>query len=116
MISNETENISFKGRLFNYVFIINQRIMGGFFGVISKSDCVSDLFYGTDYNSHLGTKRGGMAVKNSVEFKRTIHNIENSYFRTKFEPDLPQFRHFSETSDGSTNPSELIAMQKQIPF
>jgi amidophosphoribosyltransferase len=132
--------------------------MGGFFGTISTSDCVNDLFYGTDYNSHLGTKKGGIAVKNSREFRRSIHNLENSYFRTKFEPDLPQFvgnsgigvisdtesqpiminshlgefsivtvskihnideltlralkqyRHFSETSDGGTNPSELIAM------
>ncbi len=132
--------------------------MGGFFGTISKSDCVSDLFYGTDYNSHLGTKRGGMAVINSKEFKRTIHNLERSYFRTKFESSLHEFhgnsgigvisdteaqpilinsrlgefaivtvskinnideltdralnqgRHFSETSSGETNPSELIAM------
>lgn len=65
--------------------------MGGFFGTISKSDCVNDLYYGTDYNSHLGTKKGGMAVLNSKEFKRTIHNLENSYFRTKFEPHLHEF-------------------------
>ncbi len=132
--------------------------MGGFFGTISKSDCVNDLFYGTDYNSHLGTKRGGLAVFNSNSIRRTIHNLENSYFRTKFEPDLHKFkgnsgigvisdteaqpilinshlgefaivtvskinnieeltkralkqrRHFSETSTGETNPSELIAM------
>jgi len=132
--------------------------MGGFFGTISTSDCVNDLFYGTDYNSHLGTKKGGIAVKNSQEFKRSIHNLESSYFRTKFESDLPhfhgdsgigvisdtesqpilikshlgefaivtvskinnieeltdralkQYRHFSETIDGETNPSELIAM------
>ncbi len=132
--------------------------MGGFFGTISKTDCVSDLYYGTDYNSHLGTKKGGMAVMNSTEFKRAIHNLENSYFRTKFEPHLHEFhgnsgigvisdteaqpirinshlgefavvtvskiinieelteralrqkRHFSETSDGGTNASELIAM------
>ncbi len=132
--------------------------MGGFFGTISKSDCVNDLFYGTDYNSHLGTKRGGMVVSNSKGFIRAIHNIESSYFRTKFESDLPkfhgnsgigvisdtesqpilinshlgefaivtvskinnleeltqralkQYRHFSETSFGETNPSELIAM------
>lgn len=65
--------------------------MGGLFGTISTSDCVSDLFYGTDYNSHLGTKRGGMAVLNSRIFTRAIHNIESSYFRTKFETDLPMF-------------------------
>ena len=65
--------------------------MGGFFGTISKTDCVNDLFYGTDYNSHLGTKRGGMAVRNNQTFTRAIHNIESSYFRTKFESDLPKF-------------------------
>ncbi len=65
--------------------------MGGFFGVTSKSDCVTDLFYGTDYHSHLGTKRGGMAVKNDQGFNRSIHNIESNYFRSKFEPDLAEF-------------------------
>ena len=65
--------------------------MGGLFGVVSKDDCVKDIYYGTDYHSHLGTKRGGMAVINSTGIKRAIHNIENNYFRTKFEPDLPKF-------------------------
>lgn len=65
--------------------------MGGFFGVTSKTDCVTDLFYGTDYHSHLGTKRGGMAVKNDQGFNRSIHNIESNYFRSKFEPDLDEF-------------------------
>ena len=64
--------------------------MSGFFGVVSKSDCVIDLFFGTDYHSHLGTKRGGMAVYNGNGFHRSIHNIENSPFRTKFENDLEQ--------------------------
>ncbi len=64
--------------------------MGGLFGIVSKSDCVNDLFYGTDYHSHLGTKRGGLAAKNSKGFTRTIHNIENNYFRSKFEDDLPK--------------------------
>lgn len=63
--------------------------MGGLFGCVSKNDCLSDLFYGTDYHSHLGTKRGGLAVLNSKNFSRSIHNIENDYFRSKFEPDLP---------------------------
>jgi len=63
--------------------------MGGLFGTISKEDCVTDLFYGTDYHSHLGTKRGGLAVKNASEIKRSIHNIERDYFRSKFESDLP---------------------------
>ena len=63
--------------------------MGGFFGTISKSDCVSDLYYGTDYNSHLGTKRGGMAVNNGNGFTRAIHNLENSYFRRNLKRNLP---------------------------
>lgn len=65
--------------------------MGGFFGTISKDDCVTDLYYGTDYHSHLGTKKGGMAVMNDVGIKRGIHNLESSYFRTKFEPQLKEF-------------------------
>ncbi|MBW2369423.1 MAG: amidophosphoribosyltransferase [Deltaproteobacteria bacterium] len=62
--------------------------MGGIFGVASKTDCVADLYYGTDYLSHLGTRRGGMAVNHLGVFARSIHNIENAYFRNKFEPDL----------------------------
>lgn len=65
--------------------------MGGFFGIASKSDCVSELFYGVDYNSHMGTKRAGMATIENGVFARSIHNIENSYFRTKFEGDLHEF-------------------------
>jgi amidophosphoribosyltransferase len=132
--------------------------MGGLFGTISKSDCVSDLFYGTDYHSHLGTRRGGLAVHSSSGFSRSIHNIENNYFRSKFEADLPKFsgnsgigvisdndpqplligshmgtfaivtvakinnteeleqralskkNHFSETSGGVINPTELASM------
>jgi len=132
--------------------------MGGLFGSVSKENCINDLFYGTDYHSHLGTKRGGLAVKNSKGFSRSIHNIENDYFRSKFEPDLPDLEgnkgigvisdydsqpliigshlgtfgivtvgkinnieelvrkefnkkmHFSETSGGVTNPTELAAM------
>ena len=132
--------------------------MGGLFGTVSKRDCVSDLFYGTDYHSHLGTRRGGLVVHNSSGFTRTIHNIENNYFRSKFEPDLPKFSgksgigvisdtdpqpliigshlgtfaivtigkinnseelvqralkkkmHFSETSGGVINPTELASM------
>ena len=67
--------------------------MGGFFGTISKVECVTDLFYGTDYNSHLGTKRGGMATYGAeVGFNRSIHNLESSYFRTKFEDELSKFK------------------------
>ena len=66
--------------------------MGGFFGIISKLHCINDLFYGTDYNSHLGTKRAGIATYAADKgFKRSIHNIENSYFRNKFEDELDDF-------------------------
>jgi amidophosphoribosyltransferase len=66
--------------------------MSGFFGVISKADCVEDVFYGTDYHSHLGTKRAGMVfIVPGKGFRRSIHNLENSYFRTKFEDVLTEF-------------------------
>jgi len=132
--------------------------MSGFFGCISKQDCVSDVFYGTDYHSHLGTKRAGMAFySNTSGFQRAIHSLEDGYFRNKFENDMPGFsgnlgigvisdteaqpiqvtthlgrfavatvsriinmdeleayflkKHqtFAETSQGSINPSELVA-------
>ena len=66
--------------------------MGGFFGVASKKDCVLDLFYGIDYHSHLGTRRGGMATYGKDGFNRAIHNIENSPFRTKFERDVEEMK------------------------
>jgi len=66
--------------------------MGGFFGVASRKDCVLDLFYGVDYHSHLGTRRGGMAVHGKDGFNRAIHNIENSPFRTKFERDATEMK------------------------
>lgn len=132
--------------------------MGGFFGCVSKQDCVTDVFYGTDYHSHLGTKRGGLAFQNRYGLTKSIKNIENTYFRTKLEPDLPKMSgkkgvgvisdtdaqpliigshlgtfglvmvgkinnladiaktafkqglHFSEVSEGSVNPTELVAM------
>ena len=62
--------------------------MGGIFGATSKEDCVADLFFGTDYHSHLGTKRGGLAVMHGERFTRYIHNIENAQFRSKFELDI----------------------------
>jgi len=131
--------------------------MGGLFGIVSKERCVNDLFYGTDYHSHLGTKRGGLATVSHEGFTRSIHNIENNYFRSKFETDLPEFignkgigvisdsdaqpliigshlgrfgivtvgkinnlaeladkalkrkMHFSETSSGDLNPTEIVA-------
>lgn len=67
--------------------------MGGFFGTVSQVSCVTDLFYGTDYNSHLGTKRGGLATYSEERgFIRSIHNLESTYFRTKFEDELDKFK------------------------
>lgn len=67
--------------------------MGGFFGVAAKEDCVFDLFFGTDYHSHLGTRRAGMAVYSKEEgYNRAIHNIENAPFRTKFDKDVNEMR------------------------
>lgn len=67
--------------------------MGGFFGTVSRVGCVTDLFYGTDYNSHLGTKRGGLATYSEEQgFIRSIHNLQSSYFRTKFEEELDKFK------------------------
>ncbi|MGV8139456.1 MAG: amidophosphoribosyltransferase [Mangrovibacterium sp.] len=133
--------------------------MSGFFGSISKQDCVMDVFYGTDYHSHLGTKRAGLSFySKNLGFQRAIHSLEDGYFRNKFSPDISHFagncgigvisdheaqpivvtshmgryavatvskivnseelekqftnkRHtFSETSQGSVNPTELVAM------
>ena len=133
--------------------------MSGFFGSISRDDCVSDVFYGTDYHSHLGTKRAGMAFFSEKNgFQRAIHSLEDGYFRNKFETDMQGFkgnigigvisdyeaqpilvtshlgrfavatvskivnleeleerfmtmrRTFAETSQGSINPTELVAM------
>jgi amidophosphoribosyltransferase len=66
--------------------------MGGFFGLVGKADIVEDLFYGTDYHSHLGTKRGGLAVGNGTGIVRYIHNIENAQFRSKFGEDVGKLR------------------------
>ncbi len=133
--------------------------MSGFYGSISKTDCVSHVFYGTDYHSHLGTKRAGLAFLNpEYGYQRAIHSLEDGYFRSKFENDIKDFqgksgigvisdteaqpivanshlgkfaivtvskinnaeeledeflkrnRTFSETSQGSVNPTELVAM------
>lgn len=66
--------------------------MGGFFGAASKNPCINDIFYGTDYNSHLGTKRAGIVTFDiQAGFTRSIHNIERNYFRTKFEDELDSF-------------------------
>ena len=66
--------------------------MGAFFGTISKSECGADLFYGTDYNSHLGTRRAGLATYDEKRgFLRGIHSLENNYFRNCFEDELDKF-------------------------
>ena len=76
--------------------------------VLSKSSCVMDLFFGTDYHSHLGTRRGGMAVYGPDGFQRSIHNIENSPFRTKFERDVDELegnlgnRSISDTRESAS--------------
>ena len=63
--------------------------MGGFFGAVSSNDCISDVFFGTDFHSHLGTRRGGMTSYSlELGFQRNIHSIENSPFRTKFKKDI----------------------------
>jgi amidophosphoribosyltransferase len=69
--------------------------MGGFFGIASWDDCIADLFYGTDYHSHLGTKRGGLAVRQKDGFVRVIHSIENAQFRSKFDPDLDRMHSWA---------------------
>jgi amidophosphoribosyltransferase len=100
----------------NYDKLIPQNIfnMGGFFGTISRNDCVNDLFYGTDYHSHLGTRKGGMVVLNSGKFVRKIHNIENSYFRTKFEPDMNEFKGNSGIGVISDTESQPILVNSHL--
>ena len=66
--------------------------MGGFFGTIEVRDCVNDLFYGTDYNSHLGTKRAGLVTYDKEKgFTRSIHSLERNYFRSRLEDELEGF-------------------------
>ena len=65
--------------------------MSGFFGCVSRNECVNEVFYGTDYHSHLGTKRAGMAFVKNGKFIRSIHSLEDGYFRNKFESELPRF-------------------------
>ena len=84
--------------------------MGGFFGTISRKDCKYDVFFGTDYHSHLGTRRGGMAFYDEKKgFQRQIHNIENTPFRTKFESDLQKFSgHAGIGCISDTDPQPLL--------
>ena len=88
--------------------------MGGFFGVTSKKDCVMDLFFGTDYHSHLGTRRGGMAVYGPNGFQRSIHNIENSPFRTKFERDVEELTGNSGIGSISDNEPQPLLIQSHL--
>ncbi len=89
--------------------------MGGVFGVVSKHDCVMDIFFGTDYHSHLGTKRGGMCVYDVKKgFDRAIHNIENSPFRTKFETEIGKMvgnMGIGSLSDGEPQPLTIYSKQ-----
>ncbi|MBP5445541.1 MAG: amidophosphoribosyltransferase [Acholeplasmatales bacterium] len=92
--------------------------MGGFFGVASKKDCIFDLFFGVDYHSHLGTKRGGMAVYSpETGFNRQIHNIENSPFRTKFEKEVLTMKgNFGIGCISDTEPQPLIVRSHHGTF
>ncbi len=84
--------------------------MGGFFGSISKRDCVNDLFYGTDYNSHLGTKRAGLVTFDEESgFHRSIHSLERQYFRSRFEDELDDFKgHQGLGIISDTDPQPII--------
>ena len=88
--------------------------MGGFFGVVSRSDCVFDLFFGTDYHSHLGTKRGGMAVLGENGFQRAIHNIESSPFRTKFDHDVEEMTGNSGIGCISDNEPQPLIVRSHL--
>ena len=90
--------------------------MGGFFGTVAKESCVTDLFYGTDYNSHLGTKRGGMATYDGEahSFNRSIHNLESTYFRTKFEDELDKFKGNSGVGIISDTDAQPIILNSHL--
>ncbi len=88
--------------------------MGGFFGVVSTGDCSTDLFYGTDYHSHLGTCRGGLAVLNGEGFQRSIHDISNAQFRTKFEDDIVKMKGNSGIGVISDNESQPLIIGSHL--
>ena len=89
--------------------------MGGFFGVVSKRDCVLDIFFGVDYHSHLGTRRGGMVVHDTNDgFQRQIHSIENTPFRTKFEKDLVDFHGCSGIGCISDNDPQPLLVRSHL--
>lgn len=88
--------------------------MGGIFGVISKKNCVFDLFFGVDYHSHLGTKKGGMVVHGEKGFNRAIHNISNSPFRTKFERDVEEMEGTSGIGCISDNEPQPLIVRSHL--
>ena len=88
--------------------------MGGIFGVISKKDCVFDLFFGIDYHSHLGTKRAGMAVYGKDGFSRAIHNISNAPFRTKFEREINEMKGNSGIGCISDNDPQPLVVRSHL--
>lgn len=94
---------------------LKKKQMGGLFGVISKKKCITELFYGTDYHSHLGTRKGGMATYNeNGNFARSIHNLENSHFRAKFEEDLKKFDGLSGIGVISDNDAQPIILNSHL--
>lgn len=89
--------------------------MGGFFGAVSKRDCVLDIFFGVDYHSHLGTRRGGMIIHDDKDgFQRQIHSIENTPFRTKFEKDLADFHGCSGIGCISDNDPQPLMVRSHL--
>lgn len=89
--------------------------MGGFFGTVSKRDCVLDIFFGVDYHSHLGTRRGGMIIHDAQDgFQRQIHSIENTPFRTKFEKDLSSFHGTSGIGCISDNEPQPLLVRSHL--
>ncbi len=92
--------------------------MSGFFGAVSRRSCIDDVFYGTDYHSHLGTKRAGLVYyDNNIGFRRRIHNLENEYFRNKFEAELNEFSGNSGMGVISdTDPQPILFNSHLGPF
>ena len=88
--------------------------MSGFFGIVSKRPCITDLFYGIDYHSHLGTSYGGICTYDGNTFNRSIHTLKGSYFRTKFESDLPKFNGNSGIGVISDTDSQPIVVNSHL--
>ena len=89
--------------------------MGGFFGTVSAKPCINDLFYGTDYNSHLGTMRGGMSTYSKENgFIRSIHNLESTYFRSTFEDELEKFKGESGIGVISDTDAQPLLMNSHL--